>query len=292
MRLAKGGQPWTRELGSTKTKAAWTTMLTHFIRPEITEALLNTGVLGDDLPRIPGPPAGERLLVLAAHQDDETIAAGGTFLLCARRRCAFAVVYYTDGATGVADLSYDGVVRLRQQEARAVWQRLAGVEPIFWNYPNRDRQIAPDAGMRLSAAIDEFRPDTIFLPSFFEQPFEHRRLNDVLLAAHALRPINPRIEVWGYQITTRFAGNRAVDITPVWKQKYAINQLWRSQNAYIDYAHLAMGRDIANSYYLKGVPRRAASYAELFLAFDAPGYLELAGIFSKVGVMEARTMSQ
>ncbi|MGH9347983.1 MAG: PIG-L deacetylase family protein [Vicinamibacterales bacterium] len=266
------------------TKPGWTTLLSHFDRPHVLERLFSAGLIGDDLPRAQGLPCGRRLLVLAPHQDDETIAAGGTFLLCARAGRRFEVVYYTDGATRVADMLPEEVSRWRREEARQVWRRLAGVSPTFWNYPNRAPGIAPDAGSRLAALIADFRPDTIFLPTFFEQPIEHRRLNQVLLEANAIHPIDEEVEVWGYQVTTRVPGNHAVDITRVWKKKYAINRRWRTQNAYKDYAHLAMGRDIANSYFLKGarVPRRAAAHAELFLAFPAPEYLELAATFADV----------
>ncbi|HXH24004.1 MAG TPA: sulfotransferase domain-containing protein, partial [Vicinamibacterales bacterium] len=227
--------------------------------------------------------SGSRILVLAAHQDDETIGAGGTFLLCARAGASFSVIYYTDGSTALGGVRPEEVRRWRRDEACAVWRRIAGVVPTFWDYPNRAPSIAPDAGARLAEAIASFGPDTIFVPNFFEQPEEHRRLNDVLLAADSIRPIAPHVEIWGYQITTRLPGNRAVDITAVWKEKYAVNRLWATQNAYMDYAHLAMGRDIANSYYLKGGmhPRHAAAHAEVFLTFDAPTYLQSAKPFSR-----------
>ena len=265
-----------------KPRAVWSDVLARFATRDAASRLFGAGVIGDELPRDQGPPSGRRILVLAAHQDDEIIGAGGTFLLCAQRGCAFEVIYSTDGATRLADVPAEDVARWRRDEATKVWRRLAGCEPVFWDYPSRVSDVAPDAGARLVAAVDRFRPDTIFVPLFLEQPLEHRRLNDVLLAAHAIRPFGSDCEIWGYQITTRIAGNRAVNITPVWKDKYALNQLWATQNAYMDYAHLAMGRDIANSYYLKGAkhPRHAAAHAELFLAFDAPAYLELAARFT------------
>jgi LmbE family N-acetylglucosaminyl deacetylase len=263
-----------------RAKAGWSAILERLAEPNVVARLLASGLIGDDLPRASGLPRGRRILVLAAHQDDETIGAGGTFLLCARAGCEFSVVYYTDGATGLGGARPAEVSRWRRDEAVRVWQRIAGITPTFWNYPNRATSMAPDAGARLAGVIEEFKPDTIFLPTFFEQPVEHRRLNEVLLAAAAIRPIGKDVEIWGYQVTTRVSGNRSVDITAVWKRKYAVNRLWATQNAYLDYAHLAMGRDIANTYYLKatGAARRAAAHAELFVALDAPDYLELASL--------------
>jgi LmbE family N-acetylglucosaminyl deacetylase len=265
-----------------RVKSRWPDLLATVEQPGMLDSLLSLGVLGDDLPRLAGPPRGRRVLVLAAHQDDEIIGAGGTLLLCARAGVDFEVVYYTDGATAVGGVPADEVATARQEEARRVWRRLAGVTPVFWDYPNRAEALAPDAPERLAETIAAFAPDTIFVPTFFEQPVEHRRVNELLLEAHALSQLPAEIEIWGYQITTRLPGNRAVDITPVWKQKYKLNRRWSTQNAHLDYAHLAMGRDIAASYYLKGQVRPPAAHAELFLTFDAPTYLELAGRFARV----------
>ncbi|NOT43261.1 MAG: hypothetical protein HOP14_01500 [Acidobacteria bacterium] len=288
-RLAEGTVPAdaqaAKSSGSSKPRAAWTALLSHLDSPDLATRMLDSGVLGDDLPRAQGIPAGRRILVLAAHQDDEIIGAGGTFLLCRMAGATFRVMYSTDGATRLGPEDPAEIARWRRDEATAVWTSLAGVEPVFLDYPSRTQGIPAEGGARLAAEIQTFDPDTIFLPVFFEQPTEHRRVNDLLLAAHRIRPIGKRVEVWGYQITTRLPGNRVVDVTQVWKRKYALNARWATQNAYRDYAYLAMGRDISNSYYLKGAkyPRRAKAHAELFLAFDARAYLEMAATFSDVG---------
>lgn len=265
---------------SLPTNIPWRTLMIQLGSRAAVRAIVGCGAIGNDFPREGGAPAGRRILVLAAHQDDEGIGAGGTFLLAAGAGAKFRVVYTTDGATAYGSFSEEQTSEFRKTEASRVWRRIAGVRPIFWDYPNRSPIVAEDAGQRLSDLIADFKPDTIFLPSFIEQPLEHRRLNDILLAADAIRPLDGKVEVWGYQITTRAPGSRVVDVTHVARAKRDINKLWRSQNAYLDYAHLAEGRDIAASYYLKGVkvkPRRG--HAETFLTFRAPEYLRLARTF-------------
>lgn len=239
--------------------------------------LLTYGLIGDDLPRRVQMPTGDRILVLAPHQDDELIGAGGTLLLCAQRGAAFRMIYFTDGATHAAGAEPHEVARWRKHEASMVWQRLAGVQPVFWDYPNRAGLLPDDAAARLRAAIDDFQPTTIFLPNPFEQPTDHRHMNDLLAQADQLRPLPREIEVWGYQITTRLPGNAVVDITSVTEKKFRLNRLWHSQNLYLDYAHWAKGRDMANAYYLKGrrYVRRAAAHAELFITFPVADYLRL-----------------
>lgn len=281
MRWAEDAPPSARNktpIRVARSRTGFDTLLEQLGDPAIIERLLSGGVIGDDLPRVLRQADGRRILVLAAHQDDELIGAGGTLLLAADARAAFEVIYYTDGSSNVAGMDPGEVSRVREDEAHEVWRRLAGVVPVFWRYPNRAERLEDDAPARLAEAIERFRPDTIFVPNVLEQPLEHRRMSELLVRAHHLRPLGSDIEVWGYQITTRLPGTVAVDITPVWKRKRALNALWASQNAYLDYAHLAMGRDMANAYYLKGrkYPRRAAAHAELFVAFPAGEYVELA----------------
>ena len=264
-----------RRKGMARAQIGWRSLLGQLGTQRALAAALDAGILGNDMPRASHLPAGPRILVIAAHQDDETIAAAGTLLLCAKSGCEFRVVYYTDGATAFGDLPHQQTSVLRYDEARCVWHRIAGVEPLFWGYPNRDPLLAPAAGARLSSLIREFKPTAIFVPVFLEQPLEHKRMSELLAVAHATNPIPSSIEVWGYQITTRAPGNVVVDITQVAEEKYAINRLWVTQNMYLDYAHLAQGRDMASSYYLKGNRRTPAAHAETFLVFDAPTYVQI-----------------
>lgn len=256
-------------------------MITRLGNQRVIADLLNAGAIGHELPRTIVLPRYERILVLAAHQDDEMIGAGGTFLLAAQAGASFRVVYYSDGATGLGRLDPDDVSQLREHEAARIWQKLAGTDPIYFRYPNRDDAVDPTAPERLAELLRDFEPDAIFLPNFLEQPEDHRKMNALLARAVALLAKRPIVNVYGYQITTRSPGTAAVNITSVWKRKFKLNQLWTTQNALLDYAHLAMGRDIANAYFLKGgrVRKVSASHAEVFLAFPLEQYLTLCSLF-------------
>jgi LmbE family N-acetylglucosaminyl deacetylase len=262
-----------KQKAGTRAQIGWRSLLTQLGTHTALARALDWGMLGNDMSRESRLPIGKRILVLAAHQDDETIAAAGTFILCARAGYKFSVVYYTDGDTTFPGLDSQQTSRLRYEEARKVWRKIAGIKPVFWGYPNRAPEIVDGAPERLAALIAKFKPRAIFVPVFLEQPLEHRRISEVLARAHAISPLPATIEVWGYQITTRAPGNVVVDITEVARKKYAVNRLWVTQNYYMDYAHLAHGRDIASSYFLKSQKRgRTAAQAETFLVFDAPTY--------------------
>ena len=241
--------------------------------------LLGAGLFGRSLPRRVSEPDGDRILVLVPHQDDEGIGAAGTLLAASDAGKAIRIVYFTDGATTLPGLEPEEVSRLRYAEARRAWRGVAGVELEFLGYPTGTPDVPRDAVARLEALIDEFDPDTIFVPTFLEEPYEHRLLNRWLLAIEDR--LDASIDTWAYQVTTRVPGNTVVDVTDVQRRKRRLNSAWRSQNAFNDYAHLASGQDIANSIHLKGagVVKDTASYAEVFQRFPAPEYLDLCRAF-------------
>ncbi len=110
----------------------------------------------------PGPG---RLLILAPHEDDCVISAGGVGALNRRIGGTTCVVYLApDEAPGMAER--------RTAEARAAW-RIAGVgeeDVRHLDLLPRLRQRDPDklrqAAQKLRAIIDEFRPTAVVVPMF------------------------------------------------------------------------------------------------------------------------------
>ena len=107
----------------------------------------------------------ERLLVLAPHEDDCVIAAGGIG----------ALNLGLGGATRVLHLAPDeapGMAEIRAREARTAWQ-LAGVEAadvrsldLLPKLRQRDPQRLRTAAAALRAEIDAFKPTVIVAPMF------------------------------------------------------------------------------------------------------------------------------
>lgn len=276
--------------GPTGAKAAWRGVLARFDSKESVRLLLEAGVLGRSLPVDPVMPITPRILVLVPHQDDEGIGCAGTLMIAAREGAQIRIVYYTDGRTGLGGMDPGAVSAARKQEARRAWARVPNTELIFLDRPNGETEPPPEAVSALAGLIGEFDPTAIFLPTFIEEPPEHRMLTDWLLAAAETAPLAGR-EIWGYQITTNLPGNALVDVSGVERRKYRLNRKWRSQNALYDYAELTRARDIANSYFMKGgrFLKRPAASAELFLRFPAEEYVSLARAFSRLPDGSAET---
>ena len=123
-------------------------------------------------PEIVSCPRGRRLLVLAPHQDDEIIGCGGVFQNSIKAGKEVQVIYLTDGAPPkMRGGERERYIKVRQDEARRVWEAMGGREPIFWDFPCRRLPLNEVAVDKIAGAIDDFKPDCLFIPFWvFDSP--------------------------------------------------------------------------------------------------------------------------
>ena len=155
-----------------------------------------------------GPDPGERLLVVAPHPDDETLAAGGLLQRALARGGAARVVFATDGENNPwtqrlverrvrirpEDSARFG--RRRRQEAIAALTEL-GLRPedaVFLGLPDQaitDLLLFGDPlGMdRLASLFADWKPTLVVLPSPFDLHPDHSAL--AVLARLALARLAP-----------------------------------------------------------------------------------------------------
>ena len=218
-----------------------------------------------------------KILVLAPHQDDETIGAGGMLLKAAARSAAIDLVYVTDGA--IANPPYaastEAGVGVRMAEARRVAERL-GARVFELGVSN----VAPRPTIadveRLAELIWQSRPEVILSPWLLDWPQKHRVVNHLLWLAHLRRPL-PDVEIWGYQVHNQLLANAYVDITSVIDAKRELLEMFVSQNSsFHDYAHMTLGMNAWNSRLVGGTGRR---FIETFFTLPMREFAALAGHF-------------
>ena len=189
--------------------------------------------------------AAARLLVLAAHPDDETLGAGGTI---ARNSGAEAVLIWiaTDGTRqeGIDPGDAAAYGELRREEARRAALALRVPEPRFGGLPDRELPARPaEVDAALSALIAEFRPDLILCPSPVEIHPDHRALAEALFSRVAgSRPedadhdLYRHLRVAFYEVSHPLLPNALVDISAVADRKREAVMAYASQLAVRDYA--------------------------------------------------------
>lgn len=209
--------------------------------------------------RVPQPhplPTG-RVVVLAAHVDDEAIGCGGTLFLHRQAQQPIHLIYLLSDP--------------RQQAAReAEGQRAAALLGATLTHVRcpRDLRAVTEA---LAPILQRERPDVIYVPWLLENHEDH------LLVHAALGELMQRglrcRALWCYEVWTPLIPNRIVDITSVLEQKRQLLSIYASQLAQKDLVTMGMGL----SHYRGGfLAARASLAAEVFLACSPEEYLAYA----------------
>lgn len=209
---------------------------------------------------------GKRLLVLAAHPDDDTVGMGGTILQALTNGLRVKVVYVTDGGGGGGG-SYESNRRARNREAVELAKKL-GYDPVFLNAPDGEFPVTEDLARELVEQVRGFRPSAVFLPWLLEAHPSHRQMNRLLLAACRKEPLDAVI--FAYSVWSSVPANTYVDITGVMEAKIQAVSHWKSQTEIFDYPNYVRGMGGFYSYLQSG-----RGCAEPFFSLPAADYMEL-----------------
>jgi LmbE family N-acetylglucosaminyl deacetylase/glycosyltransferase involved in cell wall biosynthesis len=205
----------------------------------------------DDLiPYEPSELAAEKVLVLAAHPDDEVLGAGGFLALCGERGSSVRVWIATDGTAQEGADSRDPAYGERRREESRRAARALGIEPpLFAGL--QDRNLDSDGGPLARAVAEqlaEFEPDLVLCPSPAEIHPDHRALADALYrTVAASRPEDPDhdrirfLRLAFYEISQPFLPNTLVDISKTAAKKETALSAYESQQSVRDYAGALQG---------------------------------------------------
>src|SRR5262245_28295760 len=221
---------------------------------------------------------GARILVLAAHPDDESFGAGGTLALSAGKAEAIRIWIATDG-TGQEGVPPEGAreyAARRREEAIAAAAALGLEPPRFAGLADRSLSISESSRVLAQAIREElldFRPDLVFCPSPAEIHPDHRALARVLFEEIASsRPDDPDhdrfryLRIAFYELSNPILPNVLVDVAPVAEKKDEALASYVSQQAVRDYAGAIRGLNAYRRLTLSGrgpvEAFRVLSYAE------------------------------
>lgn len=216
-------------------------------------------------------PFGRSMLVLAPHQDDETIGCGGALALQAASGNAAHIVLLQDGADGCEELGYTRaeLTELRNAESRRAASVIGLAEPRFLNHTDLARE-SGQAARELAALIEQTRADVIFAPFPLDGHPDHRVANYIL--ADALKQTGGKIRVLAYEVWGFTIPNVIVVIDSVMEQKLAMLRCFAFANKAVDYVDTTRG---INLYRARLLGAGMCKYAECFFECPSPEYIEL-----------------
>lgn len=126
-------------------------------------------------------------VIFAPHQDDETLACGGTILKKRQAGADVGVVFMCDGSTSHAKLMDSGELSaLRTEEARAALQVLevGEADVRFLDFEERKLRYHHDeAAERVAAILNERQPEEIFVPYRADVNSDHQATYRAVLDA-------------------------------------------------------------------------------------------------------------
>jgi LmbE family N-acetylglucosaminyl deacetylase len=216
-------------------------------------------------------PFGESMLVLAPHQDDETIGCGGALALQVRAQKKACVVMLTDGAEGCEELGMTRpeMAALRDEESRRAAAVIAMEPPVFLGYS--DLTASQDAASEaIRQIIVDRKVDAVFVPFMLDGHVEHRKANYILAAA--LQKIDRQIRVFGYEVWGLCIPNVILVIDHVMDDKLAMLRCFEFANQAIDYVQSTKG---LNMYHSRMLGSGVCRYAERFFEIPSSEYIGL-----------------
>jgi LmbE family N-acetylglucosaminyl deacetylase len=216
-------------------------------------------------------PFGRSMVVIAPHQDDETIGCGGVLALQVAAKASAYVVMMQDGADEYADLGMarQALMALRNEESRRAAAVIGMEPPRFLSHPDL-AAAAGQAADQVREILRERHADAVFVPFFLDGHYDHRTTNSIL--AEALRGIDWEVRVFCYEVWGLCVPNVIVVIDQVMDQKLKMLSCFDYANKAVDYVHSTKG---LNMYYSRMLGAGVCRYAERFLEIPRQEYIEL-----------------
>lgn len=130
-----------------------------------------------------------RVLVVAAHPDDDVLGCGATIARLAAEGAEVAVQFVADGVTSRADGAPQDV-ESRQADARAALSELGVSETRFGGLVDNALDTVPmlDIARLVSSSVSELEPDSVLTHALADLNIDHRITADAALVATRPQP--------------------------------------------------------------------------------------------------------
>lgn len=174
--------------------------------------------------------AGDGIVCLAPHPDDEVLGGGGLLLVAQRHGLRVHSVIVTAGEQGLDETG--GAHNPRLDESLAAAASLGLPAPECWRLPDRQLRHSAPLIERIAALLRQTRPRWLLLPALTEPHPDHQVLALAgLSAAQALAQAGEGgdMALLFYEVGAPTQVNTLVDITDVAEAKWQALQAFGSQ---------------------------------------------------------------
>lgn len=182
-----------------------------------------------------------RILVVAAHPDDEALGCGGALVRHAEEGAKIGVVFVTDGEGARAGAAKDAV-RKREKDARRAGEILGIDDFEFVALPDNQLDSLPllDITQKIERAIGKFEPDVIYTHHGGDLNIDHRIVHQAVMTACRPLPGSSVRQIYAFEVASStewatpaigeaFRPNRFVDISATLGRKVAALEAYRAE---------------------------------------------------------------
>lgn len=199
-------------------------------------------------------PAKGKVLVLAPHPDDE-VFIGGTLKLHREQGDEVKIIYVTSTPK-------------REVEAAKSARHLDISDMLFWRCGDNKIEAGKTSIDLLEAVLKDFKPDTIYLPSFLDPNPDHHETAKILLKS--LKKSDFSGQIFSSEIWSPIYANRLINIDKTIESKKKAMQEHASQLKDRNYLDAMVGL----AQYRAGM-FNAGKHAEAFFACNKELYIKL-----------------
>ncbi len=201
---------------------------------------------------------GKKVLVIAPHQDDESIGCGGTLIKHAKAGGRVEIAFCTSGG------------EKRLYEAKDAAKALGSRRNHFLQLEIRSLyRNTSQLAERFTELFNRVEPEIVFLPFMIDNHQDHIAISRAFAKAYKTKAIN--CFVYAYSVWTTLIPNVIVDISEQWEQKKQAIEYYKTQTATRDYVTMAS----SISKYWAVVKGRNMQYCEAFFKATSSEYVSL-----------------
>ena len=181
----------------------------------------------------------KKILIIAAHPDDEIIGCGGTLLKHIFNKDDVFVVYASDGES--SRINGKNKISKRQKEAKEVAKNAKIKKIFFLNYPDNqmDKINILKISKSITSIVDKVKPDIVYTHHYNDLNIDHKITFEATMVA--CRPIRKKniTEIYSFEILSssewhgrqnlNFKPNVYVNINNFFQKKISLMKIYKNE---------------------------------------------------------------
>ena len=181
----------------------------------------------------------KKILIIAAHPDDEIIGCGGTLLKHIFNKDDVFVVFASDGES--SRVNGKNKISKRQKEAKEVAKNAKIKKIFFLNYPDNqmDKINILKISKSITSIVDKVKPDIVYTHHYNDLNIDHKITFEATMVA--CRPIRKKniTELYSFEILSssewhgrqnlNFKPNVYVNINNFFQKKISLMKIYKNE---------------------------------------------------------------